>query len=254
MQLKDSMSYQNSNSINALNHNSLSRTPFMTTIRIKPETIEEPQVRLTEIFQSLQGETSYQGFLTTFVRLTGCPLRCQYCDTAYAFKGGEKTTLTKVLEEVKKLNSPYVCVTGGEPLAQKPAYELINRLADQQNKVSVETSGAMSIQGLHENVKVILDVKTPDSLECDKNDLSNMSLLKPLDEVKFVICSFTDFQWATNFVQEHLEHINSNQILYSPSYEQIDPADLAQWIIDHKAPGRLQLQLHKALWGEKKGV
>lgn len=211
-------------------------------------------LRITEIFKSLQGETSYQGFVTTFIRLTGCPLRCQYCDTAYAFKGGQKLSFDHIMTKVKSLGSPYVCVTGGEPLAQKPAYQLINKLADERYKVSVETSGAMCIKGLDEKVKIILDVKTPDSLESDKNLESNYCYLKPLDEVKFVICSKNDFDWTMGFIEKHLSHISASQILISPSFTQVKPEDLASWLIESNRDYKMQLQLHKYLWGDKTGV
>jgi 7-carboxy-7-deazaguanine synthase len=211
-------------------------------------------LRVTEIFKSLQGESSYAGQVTTFIRLTGCPLRCQYCDTAYAFQGGKKYSFDEIISQVKKFSSPYVCVTGGEPLAQKGAFDLINQLAQLGYKVSVETSGAMKIKGLSSLVKRVVDIKTPGSCEESKNLLENLEELTSLDEVKFVICSKGDFEWSLNFAHTHLSHVQSSQILFSPSYHQVKPEDLASWLVDSNSSYRLQIQLHKALWGEKQGV
>lgn len=227
------------------------------TIQISPLTTEmtlENTLRVTEIFKSLQGESSYAGQVTTFVRLTGCPLRCQYCDTAYAFHGGSKYAISDIIEQVQQRGSPYVCITGGEPLAQKGAYLLINTLASLGFKVSVETSGAMSIQGLDPLVKRVVDIKTPGSHEESKNLMSNLKELTVLDEIKFVICSQEDFYWSIKFAKEHLAHLNGSQVLFSPSYHQVKAEDLAAWLVESSAPYRLQVQLHKTLWGEKQGV
>lgn len=215
---------------------------------------KDNSLRINEIFKSLQGESSYQGCVTTFIRLTGCPLRCQYCDTTYAFKGGERLSFDEIVNKTKTLGAHHVCVTGGEPLAQPGAYHLINRLAQEGYSVSVETSGAFSIEGLDSLVKVVMDIKTPGSKEESKNLLSNLAHIKDNDEIKFVICDFEDFQWASQFVSSQLTHLNRHQVLFSPSYHQVTSEQLAQWMIENNTQARLQIQLHKYLWGEKQGV
>ena len=210
------------------------------------------QLRLTEIFFSLQGETRTVGLPTVFVRLTGCPLRCQYCDTAYAFQGGNWHTLDAILSEVKKYNTPYVTVTGGEPLAQKGCIGLLTRLCDEGYQVSLETSGALDVAQVDPRVVKVVDIKTPGSKEEHRNLWSNLSHLLPHDQVKFVICDEGDYQWSKRVLQEH--QLSSRcEVLFSPSYQQVKPGDLADWIIRDQLPVRLQIQLHKYLWGDVQG-
>lgn len=210
------------------------------------------QLRLTEIFFSLQGETRTVGLPTVFVRLTGCPLRCQYCDTAYAFQGGNWHTLDAILSEVKKYNTPYVTVTGGEPLAQKGCIGLLTRLCDEGYQVSLETSGALDVAQVDPRVVKVVDIKTPGSKEEHRNLWSNLSHLLPHDQVKFVICDEGDYQWSKRVLQEH--QLSSRcEVLFSPSYQQVKPGDLADSIIRDQLPVRLQIQLHKYLWGDVQG-
>ncbi len=210
-------------------------------------------LKITEIFYSLQGESSFVGLPTVFIRLTGCPLRCQYCDTAYAFKGGKKLSILEILEQVKTYKTKYICVTGGEPLAQPACLDLLKVLADQNLIISLETSGALPIDQVDPRVNIILDIKTPGSLEQDKNYLDNLKFLKKSDQIKFVICSREDYEFSKNFLLEH--HLfNFCEILFSPSYEQIKPEELAAWILEDQLLVRLQIQLHKFLWGNKTGV
>lgn len=210
------------------------------------------QLRITEIFHSLQGESVTVGLPTVFIRLTGCPLRCQYCDTAYAFTGGEVREIEDVLNTVASYQCQYVCVTGGEPLAQPGCIDLLKRLCDAGYLVSLETSGARDIAHVDQRVMVVMDLKTPDSLESDKNLLANLDFLKPQDQIKFVLCSRNDYEWATNMVTEHRlsERV---QLLFSPSWNQLNPTELADWIIQDKLPVRFQLQLHKILWNDAPG-
>lgn len=209
-------------------------------------------LRITEIFYSLQGETSRVGLPTVFVRLTGCPLRCGYCDTAYAFHGGETKTLDEVLAEVATHRARYVCVTGGEPLAQKNSLALLAALADAGYSVSLETSGALDITGVDPRVSRVVDIKTPGSGEVAKNRWQNLVRLTEHDEIKFVLCSAEDYEWAKRvMVQHRLAQICP--VLFSPSHGQLDPATLADWILRDHLPVRLQLQLHKQLWGETPG-
>jgi len=211
-------------------------------------------VRLTEIFHSLQGEARTVGRPTVFVRLTGCPLRCTYCDTAYAFEGGKQHSLDSVLSQVAEHSADYVTVTGGEPLAQPAAIQLMQRLCDAGYQVSLETGGAMPIDDVDDRVSIVLDLKTPASGECDRNLLANVPLLRPKDQVKFVICDRGDYEWSK--AQVHMHDLGSrvDDILFSPSYEELAPALLAQWVLEDKLKVRMQLQLHKQIWGDKKGV
>lgn len=209
-------------------------------------------VRITEVFLSLQGETSRVGLPTVFVRLTGCPLRCGYCDTAYAFHGGETRTISEVLEAVAAYGARYVCVTGGEPLAQKNVLPLLAALADAGYSVSLETSGALDITGVDPRISRIVDVKTPGSGEVARNRWQNLVRLTEHDEIKFVLCGADDYEWAKRvMVQHRLAQICP--VLFSPSYGQLDPAALAEWILRDRLPVRFQLQLHKQLWGETPG-
>lgn len=210
------------------------------------------RLRITEIFYSLQGETRTVGLPTVFIRLTGCPLRCQYCDTAYAFQGGQWCDLQTIVEEVKKYPAQYVTVTGGEPLAQKACHELLTMLCDQGYEVSLETSGAMDVGLVDKRVVKVVDVKTPGSLEVDRNLWSNIDHLLPHDQVKFVICSEEDYIWSKDILTQY-QLSNRCQLLFSPSFNQVKPGDLADWILRDQLPVRLQIQLHKYLWGDTPG-
>lgn len=210
------------------------------------------RLRITEIFFSLQGETRTVGLPTVFVRLTGCPLRCQYCDTAYAFQGGQWMTLDEILAEVASYQPHYVTVTGGEPLAQKPSLELLQQLCEQGYEVSLETSGAIDIAAVDPRVVKVMDLKTPGSNEVGRNHYPNIAVLLPHDQVKFVICDRNDYDWAKQMMLEH-DLAQRCQLLFSPSYGQINPRDLANWILQDRLPVRFQLQLHKILWHDAPG-
>jgi 7-carboxy-7-deazaguanine synthase len=211
-------------------------------------------LKINEIFFSIQGESSYVGWPTVFVRTSGCPLRCTYCDTTYAYSDGEKQSLDSIIDKVKSYPAKHVCVTGGEPLSQKPTFELMKNLCDLNLMVSVETSGAISCEGLDKRVKKIIDVKTPDSGAADSFLLENLEYATPLDEFKFVICSEKDFHWAESFVQTHLSS-EQHLTLYSPSFDVIGNQQLADWILKSGSSARMQLQLHKYIWSpETKGV
>ncbi len=216
------------------------------------ELVNVDRLRLTEIFLSLQGEARSVGWPTVFVRLTGCPLRCQYCDTVYAFHGGQWFDIEQIIAQVSAFNTRHVCVTGGEPLAQKRCLTLLARLCDSGFSVSLETSGAIDISEVDPRVARVIDIKTPGSGEVTRNRLENLSLLKADDQLKFVICSRDDYDWARAFIDTH--QLSSRcELLFSPSYTQIQPAQLADWIIADRLPVRFQLQLHKQLWGEQPG-
>ncbi|HAT8179524.1 TPA: 7-carboxy-7-deazaguanine synthase QueE [Legionella pneumophila] len=210
------------------------------------------QLRITEIFHSLQGESVTVGLPTVFVRLTGCPLRCQYCDTAYAFSGGEIVEIDDVLNKVASYQCQHVCVTGGEPLAQPGCIPLLSKLCDAGHFVSLETSGARDIASVDQRVMIVMDIKTPDSKEADKNLLSNLNFLKPTDQIKFVLCSRNDYEWACSILSEY-QLAERVQLLFSPSWNQLNPTELANWIIQDKLPVRFQLQLHKILWNDAPG-
>ena len=210
-------------------------------------------LRIFEIFHSLQGESSRVGLPTVFVRLTGCPLRCGYCDTEYAFHGGSTQTLEQILHEVAQYQAHYVCVTGGEPLAQKACHDLLSALCDAGYSVSLETSGAMDISEVDDRVSVIMDIKTPGSGEESKNLWTNIPYLKAKDEVKFVLADRADYDWAKQILEKY-QLTEKSPILFSPVYKTLPPADLAKWVLEDHLPVRMQLQLHKILWGEKPGV
>ncbi|MEK9747111.1 MAG: 7-carboxy-7-deazaguanine synthase QueE [Pseudomonadales bacterium] len=214
----------------------------------------EPALRITEIFCSLQGEARTVGRPTTFVRLTGCPLRCRYCDTAYAFSGGRVMSMTEIMSEVHSYGVRRVTVTGGEPLAQRDALTLMDTLVNEGYEVSIETSGAHSISGINPQVSVVMDLKTPGSGESHRNLMENIALLKRSDQVKFVITDREDYDWSRFQVDALALDDRVEDILFSPSFEQLDPVDLASWILADRLPVRMQLQLHKLLWGDQPGV
>ncbi len=214
----------------------------------------DESLRITEIFYSLQGEAASVGCPTVFVRLTGCPLRCGYCDSEYAFYGGERLSQVAVLAQVAAYQPRYVCVTGGEPLAQKAAWPLLRALCDAGYRVSLETSGALDISDVDERVSRVMDLKTPGSGEVSKNRYENIPLLGPKDQVKFVIGSREDYQWALFKVHEYDLAARVSEVLFSPVYGAINPRDLADWILADRLPVRFQMQLHKLLWGDVPGV
>lgn len=217
-------------------------------------TLVDSQVRLrvTEIFYSLQGETRNVGLPTVFVRLTGCPLRCRYCDTEYAFTGGSWIDLPQVLIKVSEFNPEYVTVTGGEPLAQPACIPLLSQLCDQDYQVSLETSGALDVSKVDPRVVMILDLKTPDSGEENRNLYQNLELLRQKDAVKFVVCSRTDYEWGKRKLEQYdLE--KRCEVLFSPVNPGLNPTTLAQWILEDRLSVRLQLQMHKLLWGDAPG-
>ena len=210
------------------------------------------RLRINEIFHSLQGEADAVGFPTVFVRLTGCPLRCQYCDTEYAFHAGDWLDLPAILEKVRGFEARHVCVTGGEPLAQPNCLQLLQDLCDAGYEVSLETSGAIDVQAVDSRVSRVIDVKTPGSNEASRNRIENFQYLTQRDQLKFVICSRDDYDWSKAFLQEHALTPRC-RILFSPSYHQLSPTQLADWILADRLPVRFQLQLHKILWGDVPG-
>ena len=214
----------------------------------------DQSVRLTEIFYSLQGESSWAGEPTVFVRLTGCPLRCVWCDTAYAFQGGELFTIPEVLDKVAEFGVGHVCVTGGEPLAQPICLVLLEALADAGYQVSLETSGALDIEPVDGRIKRIVDLKAPTSGEQQRNRLENLPLLTANDEVKFVVGNREDFEWAESMVSKHGIAERAGHVLLSPVHGELDLQQLAGWVLASRNPLRLQMQLHKLIWGEKPGV
>jgi 7-carboxy-7-deazaguanine synthase len=217
-----------------------------------PASSAAARVKLTEVFLSIQGEADAVGWPTVFVRLTGCPLRCRYCDTQYAFYGGEWFSLEDVLERVAGFGVRHVCVTGGEPLAQKHCIELLHRLCDAGHSVSLETSGALDVSQVDSRVIRVVDVKTPASGEAARNRLENLDVLRAEEQIKFVLCGRPDFEWARDMVRERRLHERCT-VLFSPSYGQLEARELAQWILDERLPVRFQVQLHKQLWGDTPG-
>ena len=209
-------------------------------------------LRVSEIFHSLQGETSRVGLPTVFVRLTGCPLRCTWCDTTYAFSGGVSMAQEEILRRVAAFDCRTVCVTGGEPLAQKACTELLTALCAAGYSVSLETSGALDIGGVDPRVSRIVDLKAPGSGESAKNRWENLDLLTPHDELKFVLASREDYDWAVSACRQH-RLFERCPVLFAPVQGQLDPAQLAQWLLDDKLPARFQLQMHKVLWGNAPG-
>ena len=210
------------------------------------------RLKITEIFLSLQGEARDAGWPTVFVRLTGCPLRCQYCDTAYAFHGGEWRDIDGILAEVAGHGVRHVCVTGGEPLAQKRCLDLLRRLCDAGHVVSLETSGAIDVSEVDQRVSRVLDIKTPGSAEVERNRWENLPLLTAHDQIKFVICSRDDYDWARGIVAAHRLHERCD-VLFSPSKSEISARDLADWIVQDRLPVKFQMQLHKILWNDEPG-
>ncbi len=210
------------------------------------------RLKITEIFLSLQGEARDAGWPTVFVRLTGCPLRCQYCDTTYAFFGGEWRGIDEILDEVARHGVRHVCVTGGEPLSQKRCIDLLRRLCDAGYRVSLETSGALDVADVDRRVSRVVDLKTPDSAEMARNRWENIPLLTAHDQIKFVICSRSDYEWARDVVAEHRLSERCD-VLFSPSKDQVAARDLADWIVADRLPVKFQMQLHKLLWDDAPG-
>jgi len=213
---------------------------------------DTPRLRITEIFFSLQGESATVGYPTVFVRLTGCPLRCQYCDTEYAFQGGEWMSLAAILEQVTPYQTHYVTVTGGEPLAQKNCQDLLSQLCDADYHVSLETSGAVDIADVDTRVIKVMDLKTPGSGEVERNLYNNLQHLGNRDQVKFVICNRADYDWSVAMLKTH-DILTYCEVLFSPSQDQQNATELADWILHDQLPVRMQLQLHKLLWGNTPG-
>ncbi|SMN14092.1 Queuosine Biosynthesis QueE Radical SAM [Bathymodiolus heckerae thiotrophic gill symbiont] len=207
-------------------------------------------LNINEIFYSLQGEAREVGLPTVFIRLTGCPLRCSYCDTEYAFKGNNLLSIESILNEIKKYNTQYVCVTGGEPLAQIDCHILLDRLIKDKYQVSLETSGSIDIMGVNPGVSIVMDIKTPDSGEADKNRYANIEKLQTKDQLKFVIGSKSDFDWSVGILNKYPTQAS---VLLSPVFDKIEPVQLADWILDKQLNVRLQVQLHKLLWGDQQG-
>ena len=214
------------------------------------DNLNNTTLNITEIFYSLQGEAKEVGIPTVFVRLTGCPLRCNYCDTAYAFKGNNPLSIQHILDEVAQYNAQYVCVTGGEPMAQSNCLKLLDSLIDSGYNVSMETSGSIDITPVNSKVSIVMDIKTPSSTEEHQNRYENLPILKSKDQLKFVIASRSDFDWCNEILDNH--EVES-EILFSPVYESLKPVELAEWILEKKLNVRLQVQLHKILWGDQKG-
>ncbi len=215
--------------------------------------LDHTTLRITEIFLSLQGEANTVGYPTVFVRLTGCPLRCQYCDSAYAFSGGQIETLADILDQVASYNVSRVTVTGGEPLAQPGVFALMTALVDRQFSVSLETSGALPVDRVDPRVVKVLDIKTPDSAEVHRNLWDNIAHLQPHDQIKFVVCSRGDYDWARIKCDQYQLFDRVADVLFSPSHGALDPSELADWIVADRLPARMQMQLHKLLWGDVPG-
>ena len=209
------------------------------------------RLKVTEVFRSLQGESSTSGWPTVFIRLTGCPLRCNYCDTAYAFSGGQWRSIGDLVEQTLAFGTRHVCVTGGEPLAQARCHDLLKALCDQGLEVSLETSGAIDISGVDPRVSRVVDIKTPGSGEMQRNLEANFALLTDADVLKFVICDRADYDWAKGWLAEHPDV--RAEIFFSPSFDELPAAELAEWILADGLDVRLQLQLHKLLWGDAQG-
>ncbi|MFX6153487.1 7-carboxy-7-deazaguanine synthase QueE [Acinetobacter baumannii] len=235
----------------------------MASLRSSAIPVSDPAsgLRITEIFYSLQGEANASGLPTVFIRLTGCPLRCSYCDTTYSFEGGERLSLEHIIETAEKYQTPYICVTGGEPLAQPNCLILLQRLCDAGFDVSLETSGALDVSRVDPRVSKVLDLKTPTSGEEHRNLISNLDHLTPRDQIKFVICNREDYEWSKQQVEQYQLQTKVSTVWFSPAFAVEKGAvslprlarDLAQWILDDKLPVRFQLQLHKLLWNDESG-
>jgi len=206
---------------------------------------------INEIFYSIQGESLTAGEPTIFIRLAGCPLRCSYCDTSYAFKGGKELSFESIISKISNYNTSFITVTGGEPLAQKNCYSFLNLLSPKFS-VSLETSNAYPIKDVNKNITIILDVKTPRSNESNSNIETNYAYLKNNDQIKFVICDKTDYDWSVDYIQKH-RLVEKCKILFSPSYDEMSPTELADLILSDGLQVRLQIQLHKVLWGDERG-
>jgi len=216
------------------------------------EVDKESRLRISEIFYSLQGESSFVGLPSIFIRLTGCPLRCGYCDTAYAFTGGQWMQVTDILQQIKQYNTRTVCVTGGEPLAQRSCGDLLKQLSDEGYQVSIETSGSIDISKVDARVSRIMDIKTPGSGEESKNKYENIQYLNQKDEVKFVLCDRDDYDWSKDIINKY-KLLEKTQVLFSPVHEGVSPTELADWIIADQLNVRFQFQLHKFLWNDEPG-
>ncbi|HFP7022923.1 TPA: 7-carboxy-7-deazaguanine synthase QueE [Acinetobacter baumannii] len=235
----------------------------MASLRSSAIPVSDPAsgLRITEIFYSLQGEANASGLPTVFIRLTGCPLRCSYCDTTYSFEGGKRLSLEHIIETAEKYQTPYICVTGGEPLAQPNCLILLQRLCDAGFDVSLETSGALDVSRVDPRVSKVLDLKTPTSGEEHRNLISNLDHLTPRDQIKFVICNREDYEWSKQQVEQYQLQTKVSTVWFSPAFAVKKGAvglprlarDLAQWILDDKLPVRFQLQLHKLLWNDESG-
>lgn len=213
---------------------------------------EKDRLKITEIFFSLQGESKTAGLPTVFVRLTGCPLRCTYCDTSYAFSGGHWQSFDEIIEQIRAHDTPYVTVTGGEPMAQPACPRLLTKLCDLGYRVSLETSGAVDLGEVDTRVSKVMDIKTPGSGEQERNDWANLAYLTADDEVKFVICDEADYQWSKRIISEH-ELAGICELLMSPCHGELAAVELAEWILADELPVRMQIQLHKYLWGDEVG-
>lgn len=209
-------------------------------------------MRICEIFSSIQGESSYAGLPCTFIRLSGCNLRCSYCDTTYAYEEGFEMSVKEVIEVVRNKGLHLVEITGGEPLLQKETYSLIDSLINEGYTVLIETNGSISLNNINKGAVIIMDIKTPGSGMSSEMMLSNISFLKPIDEIKFVLCDRLDYEWAKDFINTH--SLRSYKILFSPAFGMLDPETLSRWIIDDRLNVRLNLQLHKYIFKSSRGV
>ena len=228
----------------------MNSSPLAVESRV-PES-REGMLKISEIFYSLQGEARDAGRPTVFIRLTGCPLRCTYCDSEYAFFGGQWMHFDEIMTEVTSRKTKHVCVTGGEPLAQKRCHALLSRLCEEGFEVSLETSGAIDVSAVDQRVSRVVDIKTPDSGEVERNLWANLDVLTSHDQIKFVICSRPDYEWVVSEIRER-ELESRFDVLVSPSWGQQDPTELAEWVISDQLQVRVQLQLHKYLWGDVPG-